>query len=77
MVKCSLWLDFGLPFETKHSHCIYVSEESFDRFINEISDEYKITKEEEFEEDCNSTRIRYYASKNSLLSAYLGSKFIE
>lgn len=77
MVKCTLWLDFGLPFETKHSHCIFVSEESFDRFINEISEEYKINKEEEFDEDLGEKCIRYYASKNSLLSAYLGSKFIK
>lgn len=77
MIKCTLWLDFGLPLETKHSHAISVTEESFDSFINEISEEYKITKEEEFDEECNPTRIKYYASKNSLFSAYIGSKFID
>ena len=76
MVTCTLWLEFGCLFDSSHSYPVSVSEISFDTFINDLSNDYRIDIEEEFDKDLKGKFIRFYASKNTQLRSYLGSKFI-
>lgn len=76
MIICTLWLEFGFLFGCSHSYSIYVSEESFDSFMNELLKDYKIDIEEEFDDELEGTSKRYYASK-ALLRTYVGRKFVK